>query len=180
MQRESYKCLSPRKHGVSLSSHTWNCSSDQSKALMEISQSDITPTLAAGQHGFLSALCFSTFCHFKVNLPLQIWISLMFVPPFPGSCCVSTDYQCNTSNKTHQPTIFPPSAVHFICTGWVRVKGKKKDRGVCLNKFVQSYSNVHLKHGNVFCFRGKRKGESATCRVGGLILKLKVISCVYL
>lgn len=124
---------------------------------MEISQSDITPTLAAGQHGFLSALCFSTFCHFKVNLPLQIWISLMFVSPFPGSCCVSTDYQCNTSNKTHQPTIFPPSAVHFICTGWVRVKGKKNDRGVCLNKFVQSYSNDHLKHENVFCFRGQRK-----------------------
>lgn len=134
-ERESYICLSPRKHGVSLSSHTRNCSSDQSKALMEISQSDITPTLAAGQHGFLSALSFSSFCHFKVNLPLQIWISLMFVPPFPGSCCVSTDYQCNTSNKTHQPTIFPPSAVHFICTGWVRVKEKKKGSR-CLSQQV--------------------------------------------
>lgn len=41
------------------SSHTWNCSSDPSTALMEINPRDITPTLVTGQHRFFSTLCFS-------------------------------------------------------------------------------------------------------------------------
>ena len=43
-ERECYKRLSPRKHGVSLSSHMWNRHSGQSDALMEINQSDTTST----------------------------------------------------------------------------------------------------------------------------------------
>lgn len=47
---ECYKCLSLRKHGVSLSLHMWICLSGQSDALMEINQSDITAIFATAQH----------------------------------------------------------------------------------------------------------------------------------
>lgn len=49
-ERECCKRLSLRKHGVSLSSHMWNCLSGQSDALMEINQSDITATSVTAQH----------------------------------------------------------------------------------------------------------------------------------
>lgn len=102
----------------------------QSNALMGINQSDITPTLVTGQHRFLSTLCFSCFCSqgqlASANMDITdvCSFSLSYHLPYPGSCCVSTDYQCNTSNKIHQPTIFPPSSTHLICTG-VRAREKK-------------------------------------------------------
>lgn len=49
-EKECYKHLSLRKHGVSLSSHMWNCLSGQSDALTEINQSDITPAFVTAQH----------------------------------------------------------------------------------------------------------------------------------
>lgn len=132
---EGYKRLSRRKHGVSLSSHMWNCLSGQSDALTEINQSDIAPTFVTAQQCLFShPLSFSVFffvsvllrapCHCEYRhlycspdscLPL----SLSYYLSYPISCCVSTDYQCNTSNKVHQPTTLPPSHTHtyFICTG---------------------------------------------------------------
>ncbi|TNN44327.1 hypothetical protein EYF80_045490 [Liparis tanakae] len=35
----------------------------------------------------------------------------------PLSGCLAADYQCNTSNKIHQPNTFPPSNSHFIYKG---------------------------------------------------------------
>lgn len=62
-ERECYKRLSPRKHGVSLSSHMWNRHSGQSDALMEINQSDTTSTFETFQQSpptlLSSCLCLS-------------------------------------------------------------------------------------------------------------------------
>lgn len=155
-ERESYKCLSPRKHGVSLSSHTWNCSSDQSKALMEISQSDITPTLAAGQHGFLSAfplsaisrstcLCKYGYC-WCLSLPSP---ALVVSPPITNATPLT--------RHISPPFSHPLPSTSFAQDGWESRKGKKKIKVSILTSpysltlmFIQT-----LKHGNVFEEREK-------------------------
>lgn len=132
-ERECYKRLSLSKHGVSLSSHMWNCLSGQSDALMEINQSDTTATFVIAQHSALFSFFPSFFClslpslspssqghHATVNRDIAIVLPHSCLPlslSHPIYCCVFTDYQCNTSNKIHQPTAFPPSYTHFIYTG---------------------------------------------------------------
>lgn len=54
------------------------------------------------------------------------------------------------------PFSHPLPSTSFAQDGWESRKGKK-DRGVYLNKFLQSYSNVHLNFKAWKCFRGKRK-----------------------
>lgn len=155
----------------------------QSNALMGINQSDITPTLVTGQHRFLSTLCFSFFCSqgqlASANMDITdvCSFSLSYHLPYPGSCCVSTDYQCNTSNKIHQPTIFPPSSTLYLHSSESK-RGKKVLTVLC---------NINLKHeivlNKVWQYQRKcekTQDESETYSTQRLILKLKVISCFHL
>lgn len=146
-ERESCKCLSPQKHRVLLSSHTWNCSSDQPNALMEVNQSDTTPTLVTGQHRFFSTLCFSSFCHLN-NLPLQIWISPMFVlllfyPVFPTLALVASPPITNATPLTRciSPPLSHPLPRASFAQEW---EWKKKDGCVCLCS--NSSATINLKH----------------------------------
>lgn len=118
----------------------WNCLPGQSDALMEINQSDITATSVTAQQSppslFPCSLCLSlaflspssqghvatvnrdiSFVISPPPPPNPFLASLFLLLAQPISCCLSTDYQCNTFNKIHQPTTFPPSHTHFIYTG---------------------------------------------------------------
>lgn len=75
-ERELQMFFPPQTQSFTQLTHV-HCSTN---ALMEINQSDITPTLVTGQHRFFSTLCVSCSCHLSGNLPLQICISPTFVP----------------------------------------------------------------------------------------------------
>lgn len=143
--------LSGRKHKVSLSSHSAD-RSGQPDALTEINQSDITPRPPPSPPPRPSY--FSSFPpSLKGTLPLRMKTFLLFypsqLPVFPG--CFPADYQCNTSNKTHQPSpspLFPHPLtlrlLHLPAERRVRGEGVKFDK-----QFVKKKKKSKRKKMNV-------------------------------
>lgn len=88
-EKECYKHLSLRKHGVSLSSHMWNCLSGHSDALTEINQSDITPAFVTAQHYppslFSSSLSLSFLSPSSQGHLATANIDISIVLPIPAS-----------------------------------------------------------------------------------------------